>query len=191
MKRLFAALLAGGVLAGCASTPSGGMPAPRDQVRDFALDARFALRVSMPERPAESSGGRLAWEHRSGNDRILVSNPLGVGLAEIETTPTLSRLHTADGQTRESADADALMEEITGQPLPIRRLPDWLLGLAERPDHLRHDGNGRPASLAEAGWQIDYAYADEAPDALPAAVTLRRASEIELRLRIEEWKTTP
>lgn len=191
MKRLFAALLACGVLAGCASTPSGGMPAPRDQVRDFALDARFALRVSLPERPAESSGGRLAWEHRNGNDRILVSNPLGVGLAEIETTPTLSRLHTADGQTRESTDADALMEEITGQRLPIRQLPDWLLGRASQPHSLRRDGNGRPASLAEAGWQIDYAYADEAPDALPAAVTLRRASEIELRLRIEEWKTTP
>ena len=74
----------------------------------------FALRVSLPERPPESSGGRLAWEHKNGNDRILVSNPLGVGLAEIETSPTLSRLHTADGQTRESADADALMLQVQG-----------------------------------------------------------------------------
>lgn len=190
MKLLPAALLACSVLAGCASTPPG-LPASRDQVRDFTLDARFALRVSLPERPPESSGGRLAWEHKNGNDRILVSNPLGVGLAEIETSPTLSRLHTADGQTRESADADALMEEITGQPLPIRQLPDWLLGRARRPDNLKNDGNGRPLRLAEAGWQIDYAYADDTPDALPSGVTLRRASEIELRLRIEEWKTAP
>ena len=188
MKLLAAALLACSVLAGCANTPHG-LPAPRDQVRDFTLDARFALRVSLPERPAESSGGRLAWEHRNGNDRILVSNPLGVGLAEIETSPTLSRLHTADGQTRESADADALMEEITGQPLPIRQLPDWLLGRAKRPGNLKNDGNGRPLHLAEAGWQINYAYDDDARDALPSGVTLRRTSEIELRLRIEEWKT--
>ena len=42
MKLLSAALLAGGLLAGCASTPPG-LPAPRDQVRNFTLDARFAL----------------------------------------------------------------------------------------------------------------------------------------------------
>jgi len=190
LKLLAAALLACSVLAGCASTPSG-TPAPRDQVRDFTLDARFALRVSLPERPAESSGGRLAWEHRNGNDRILVSNPLGVGLAEIETTPTLSRLHTADGQTRESVDADALMEEITGQPLPIRRLPDWLLGRASPTARLKKDELGRPLRLAEAGWLIDYAYADAAPDALPELVTLSRNGEIELRLRIEEWRLAP
>ena len=190
MKRLFATLFAGIVLAGCANAPIG-LPAPRDQVRDFALNARFALRITLSERPPESTGGRLAWEHRNGNDRILVSNPLGGGLAEIQTSPTLSRLHTADGQTHESADADALMAEITGQPLPVRRLPDWLLGRAKYPEHLRHDGIGRPLSLAEAGWQVDYAYADEALDALPVAVTLRRTGEIELRLRIEEWKTGP
>ena len=48
----------------------------------------------------------------------------------------------------------------------------------------------RRASV-EAGWQVDYAYADDTPDALPERVTLRRADEIELRLRIEEWKTAP
>jgi outer membrane lipoprotein LolB len=190
LKLLSAVLIAGSMLAGCATTPPG-LPAPRDQVRDFTLDARFALRVSLPERPAESSGGRLAWEHKNGNDRILVSNPLGIGLAEIETSPERARLHTADGQTRESSDADALMEEVTGQPLPVRQLPNWLLGRAQRPGNIESDGQGRPLRLAEAGWQIDYAYADDAPDALPSSVTLRRASEVELRLRIEEWKTAP
>ena len=190
MKRIFATLVASSLLAGCATT-APGLPVARDQVRDFSLDARFALRVSLPERPIESSGGRLAWEHKNGNDRILVSNPLGVGLAEIETSPERSRLHTADGQTRESSDADALMEEVTGQPLPIRQLPNWLLGRAKRPGNLENDSSGRPLRLTEAGWQVDYAYVDDAPDALPSGITLRRASEVELRLRIEEWKMTP
>ena len=190
MKLLVTVLLAGSLLAGCATT-APGHSAPRHEVHDFTLDARFALRVSLPERPTESSGGRLAWEHKNGNDRILVSNPLGVGLAEIETGPAHARLHTADGQTRESPDANALMEEVTGQPLPIRQLPNWLLGRAAHPGNIENDGSGRPLRLTEAGWQIDYAYVDDAPDALPSGVTLRRTGEVELRLRIEEWKTTP
>ena len=44
---------------------------------------------------------------------------------------------------------------------------------------------------SEAGWQIDYAYDDDAAAALPARLTLSRDQEIELRLRIEEWKENP
>jgi outer membrane lipoprotein LolB len=167
--------------------PPAALPA-RDDVRDFAIEARFALRVSPPGQAAESSGGRLSWEHRNGDNRILIANPLGYGLAEIETTSTLSRLHTADGKHRESADAEALMEDVTGQRLPITRLPAWLLGHPEREAHLSRDASGRPARMREAGWQIDYAYDDEAATALPARLTLSRTPDIELRLRIEEWK---
>ena len=189
MLRFSAALLAGGLLAGCASVPPE-QSVPRDRVRDFALEARFALRISQPDKPPESSGGRLDWEHKNGRDRILIANPLGVGIAEIETGPALSRLHSGDGRYHESSDPDALIEQVTGQRLPIRQLPGWLLGRGD-PAQIDNDANGRPARLQEAGWQVDYAYADDAPDALPERVTLRRASEIELRLRIEAWKTAP
>ncbi len=183
-------LLACALLTACATTPPDKRPA-RNEVRDFTLEARFALRVSLPDRAPESSGGRLAWQHKNGDNRILISNPLGIGMAEIDTGPSLSRLRTADGQTRESPDPDALMEEVSGQRLPIRQLPDWVLGRSVDPNHLQKDNSGRPARLFEAGWQIEYTYADETPDALPELVTLRRNGEIELRLRIEEWRVAP
>ena len=108
------ALLACGVLAGCAGAPPA-LLVGRDQVRDFALEARFVLRVSQPGGSPESSGGRLAWEHKNDKDRILISNPLGVGMAEIDVSPALSRLRTSDGQVRESADADALMDMVQAE----------------------------------------------------------------------------
>ncbi len=185
-----ALLLTCGLLTACATTPPEALPA-RDELGNFALDARFALRFSSPDRPPESSGGRLAWQHQNGGNRVLISSPLGVGIAEIETSPTLSRLRTADGQIRESADADVLIEEVTGQPLPIRQLPEWLLGRGGASSRLEKDGNGRPLRLTEGAWQIDYAYADDTPGGLPERVTLRRAGEMELRLRIEEWKAMP
>ena len=189
MLRFSAALLACSLLAGCASAPPG-QQAARDQVRDFALEARFALRVSLADKPPESSGGRLDWEHKNGRDRILIANPLGVGVAEIETGPTLSSLRTGDGRHHQSSDPDELIEQVTGQRLPVRQLPGWLLGRGN-PASIDNDARGRPARLIDAGWQVDYAYADDTPDALPERVTLRRADEIELRLRIEAWKTTP
>jgi len=166
------------------------MPA-RDQIRDFALEARFALRVSLPDQTPQSSGGRLSWTHKNGDNRVLLSSPLGYGMAEIETTPALSRLRTADGKTHESADPDALFEEVTGQRLPITRLPAWLLGRANDSAQIDRDDRQRPIRLRETGWQIDYTYDEETPAALPARLILSRDQEIELRLRIEEWKENP
>lgn len=195
MKLRFALLLAAGLLTGCAGLPPAAsslapLP-PRDQIRDFSLSARFALRVTLPGEKAQSSGGRLTWTHQNRSDRVLLASPLGYGLAEIETTPELSRLKTAEGKIRESDDPDALIEEVTGQRLPVTRLPAWLLGRGDGEAHIEPDPQGRPGKLHEAGWQIDYSYDDDAPAALPARLTISRNGEIELKLRIEEWKETP
>jgi outer membrane lipoprotein LolB len=153
--------------AGCRPAERLRQPAARQPCRRATRSAtsrstaRFALRVTLPARPAKLR--RPAdWTHQNGIDRILLASPLGYGLAEIETTPELSRLRTADGKTRESADPDALIEDVTGQRLPVTRLPAWLLGRAaampNRTGRLRP-----PGTLREAGWQVDYAYDDETP----------------------------
>lgn len=190
MKLQFVAVLAGALLAGCTSLPPSALPG-RDQLRDFALEARFALRVTLPDQAPQSSGGRLSWTHKQGENRVLVSSPLGYGLAEIEATSGLSRLTTADGKIHESTDADGLMEEVTGQRLPVTRMPAWLLGRSGGAAQIVNDERNRPSRLREAGWQVDYGYEDETSSALPARVTLSRGGEIELRLRIEEWKDNP
>lgn len=183
-------LCAGLLLSACSSLPPAP-PASRDGLRDFIMEARFALRLNRPEQAPQSAAGRLTWEHRQQGERILIASPLGYGLAEIETTPDLAHLRTADGKVRSSADPDELMEAATGERLPVSRLPAWLLGQAGKDGQLQHDAQQRPQQLNEAGWQVEYAYDDEAPASLPARVTLRRADAIELRLRIEEWRTTP
>ncbi|MCL2523260.1 MAG: lipoprotein insertase outer membrane protein LolB [Betaproteobacteria bacterium] len=183
-------LLAALMLAACTTLPSVPPPA-RDELGDFILEARFALALRPPEAAPQSAGGRLSWEHRGDGERILIANPLGIGIAEIETTPSLSRLRAADGTLREAADADELMAAVTGERLPVARLPAWLLGRGDAASAVERDEQGRPARLAEAGWQIDYAYDDDAPDALPARITLRRAEAVELRLRVEEWRGIP
>lgn len=191
MRLGHAVLLAGSLLlAACAGTPPA-RPGGREQIRDFALEARFALRITPPGQAPQSSGGRLSWEHKNGEDRLLLANPLGIGLAEIEIGPGLARLRTGDGKQFESTDPDTLIAEITGQSLPVSRLPAWLLGKTDRQTPVERDGAGRPGRFVEAGWQIEYDYADGSADALPSRLTLSHETDIELRLRIEEWKDAP
>jgi len=190
LKLRVALLLAVSLLAGCASSPPVQL-AHRDNIRDFALEGRFALRITLSGQAVQNSGGRLSWTHQNLSDRVLLSNPLGYGVAEIETTPEISRLRTADGKTSESSDPDSLIEEVTGQRLPVSRMPAWLLGRSGGKARIEVDALGRPARLTEDGWQVDYSFADDSPSALPARLTLTRDGEIELRLRIEEWKDAP
>ncbi|UCV28057.1 lipoprotein insertase outer membrane protein LolB [Ferribacterium limneticum] len=190
MSRCFSLLLAASLLAGCASRPPA-LLLHRDKIRDFSLEGRFALRVTMPGQAPQNSGGRLTWTHQNRSDRVLLSSPLGYGLAEIETTPELSQLRTAEGKQRESTDPDALIEEVTGQRLPVTRMPAWLLGRSGGTAQISPDPAGRPGRLIEDGWQVDYAYDDEASSALPSRLNISRNGEIELKLRIEEWKERP
>lgn len=190
MKSGFLLVLATSLLAACTSVPPAPLAA-RDNIRNFTLEGRFALRVTLPGQAVQNSGGRLTWTHQNRSDRVLLSSPLGYGLAEIETTPEISRLRTAEGKTRESTDPDALIEDVTGQRLPVSRMPAWLLGRSGDNARIESDAQGRPARLNEDGWQIDYAFENDNPNALPSRLTLSRNGEIELRLRIEEWKDTP
>lgn len=187
MRTTLAALSAGLLLAGCALAPPQPTPA-REGLRDFAVEARFALHVTRPEQPPESSSGRLSWEHRGERDRILVANPLGAGLAEIDSGAGGARLRTADGQIREAASPDDLLERVTGQRLPVRRLSGWLLGRGGPAARVERDALGRPVRLEESGWRIDYVYGNGDAQALPTGMTLARPGEIELRLRIEDWR---
>lgn len=186
------ALVAGLLLAGCASVPPtvSGLPA-RGEVRDFGIEARFALRLTRPYEAPQSASGRLSWQHADGSDRILVADPLGQGIAEIERTAAGAELRTGDGKVRRADDAAALLREATGYPLPLGELPAWLLGRPSASGLLTTDAAGRPLRLSDAGWQIEYGYESDAAGALPSRLTLRRGDDIEVRLRIEEWRNAP
>lgn len=189
-KRLAGGLTAILLLAGCAQLPAPPPTTARDAIGDFTVDGRFALKITAIDGRAENSGGRLSWTHANGGDRVLLANPLGIGIAEIDAGPGRASLRTSDGKTWVGDDADRLLAEATGQPLPVSRLPAWLLGRPTAGGQLGRDAQGRPARLSEAGWQIDYAYADDNPDALPTRLTAQ-GERIELRLRLETWKTLP
>lgn len=175
--RFVAACVAAMMLAGCA--PGFTLPAREVQ---FELSGRIAMRYKN-----EAGSGNIAWRHAAESDELLLTSPIGQGLARIVRTGKEVVLTTQDGQEMRAVDAEALTEQALGFRIPLAGLTDWVRGRAgdsPPPDHVRRDADGRLAELTQGGWTVEYqAYEGK----LPSRLRLLYPG-IELRLAITEWK---
>jgi len=156
--------------------------------RGFELSGRIAVRYG-----AEATGGHLRWRHDRDGDEMLISSPLGQGLARILREGDAVTLTTADGREYRAADAEALTERVLGFRVPLTGLPDWVQGRpaagVSQATLATRDAQGRLAVLEQSGWRIEYlAYAEDRN--LPTRLHLRYP-DLELRLVIAEWRAAP
>lgn len=172
-------------LAACGSTPpSVERPSPvrRDELQGFSLAGRFSLRQE-----GQNYTGRLDWRHTDDSDELLLSSPLGQGMAEIVSTPDGARLNSGDGKPQTATSADELLRAVLGYPLPLDKLADWVRGRSPQGGTMTIDALGRPLRLRYEDWRIDYEYDSDEPQALPGRLFVERETLLELRLRIDEW----
>jgi outer membrane lipoprotein LolB len=168
-------------VAACATSPL--KPAAerplRQQISHFSFDGTVAAR----------QGDRVwnvgvSWDHQDLRDEVMISGPLGQGLARIVREDKAASLTTADRKRYAAEDADALARDVLGLPLPVTDLPRWLLGDVQA---TRSDDLGRPLVAAAGGWVIFYReYESARADALPRLVELKR-DDLEVLLRIDQW----
>ena len=112
------------VTACAVAPPSPPIDVPaRATLSAFSLEGRFSLRNE-----DRSYAGRLSWRHASGGDQVLLSSPLGQGLAEIVSDANGARLTTSDGKVYAAVDAETLTRDVLGYPLPLAQLTDWVRG---------------------------------------------------------------
>jgi len=171
-------------LAGCASGYLLQMQAP-----EFELSGRFAVQYGK-----EAASGNLDWRHGADDDELLLSSPLGQGLARIVRTGPAVVLTTSDGRELRAADAESLTEQALGFRLPLAGLADWVRGrpAPQPPPTSRRDGaGGRLAELEQSGWKIAYLEYDETgPSPRPSRLRLTYPG-LELRVAISAWKRGP
>ncbi len=169
------------LLAGCATAPG---PAPGDTT--FELNGRVAVRTAQ-----EAASGILFWRHGADFDDLLISTPLGQGVAEITRRADRYTLTTADARHVSATDPEALTEEVLGWRLPLAGLPDWVRGQAypRAPSDVDYGADSRPRVIRQLGWTIEYlAYGDQA--GLPSRLRLARAG-LDIRLSIDSWAVIP
>ena len=153
----------------------------------FELNARLAARYG-----AESFSGNLAWRHAESNDEMLITTPMGQGVARIVRDGETVVLTTAERKEYRAKDAESITEQVLGFRLPLAGLSDWVRGRPSANASPSGDASfkeekspgGRLQRLEQSGWTIEYqAYDGEHPSRLRLLYP-----GIELRLAISAWK---
>ena len=165
-------------IAGCAEL----QPLQPDREVEFELAGRIAVRYR-----EESSSGNIAWRHGARDDEVLITTPLGQGVARIVREGDAVTLTDSEAREHRAADAESLTEQVLGFRLPLAGLADWVRArAAPGPSQVRRDGVGRMTELEQSGLKIEYLEWG-ADGRMPARMKLTYPG-IELRLAIAEWK---
>ena len=180
-------------LSGCALLDKAGHPRKVSNLSSAGVIEHFKLegRVSVKSEEQQSSGG-LRWERSGAGETLLLTTPLGQGVAEIRRDNGVLVLTDAEGRRQEADDVDVLVRKTMGAPIPLGGLVYWL-SARPRPGvaHVAYlDATGRVTRLEQEGWRIDYdRYQERGPVWLPARLFASRREGVEFRLIVDKWET--
>lgn len=153
--------------------------APKDL--EFDVAGRLAARYGN-----ESFSGNLIWRHARNGDEMMITSPIGAGIAHIVREGNSVVLTTAEPREYKASDAESLTEEVLGFRVPLAGLADWVRARpsARAAAQTEYGDDGRLRSLEQLGWKIEY---QEYQGTLPSRMRLTYPG-IELRLAISQWK---
>ncbi|MBB5864448.1 lipoprotein insertase outer membrane protein LolB [Xanthomonas sp. 3058] len=200
-------------LPGCVSVPraQGDGAAVVDQVSDAARRAEVARQAWLQAHPNWSFQGRVAiskdrnggsgridWQQDGPRYHVQLSAPVTrqSWVLTGDTTTGAGRLEGLEGGPRSGPDAEQVLRDATGWTIPVNQMPDWVRALriagtgAERVDL---DAAGRPRTVQQDGWTIDFLAWSPASDAqpeLPQRIEARNG-DAKVRLLVDQWTVSP
>jgi outer membrane lipoprotein LolB len=174
----FAAILAVGLLvAGCAQAPL----APPEGPLEFQVLRRIAARYKN-----DGFTGNVDWRHARSRDDMLISTPLGQGVARIVRVGEATQITTANGRQYRAPDAETLTEQALGFRLPLAGMADWVRGepTPGAPSQITRSPDGRIQVLNQSDWRIEYLDYD---GGRPKLMQMNYPG-VQLRFVVTEWK---
>lgn len=176
------------LLSGCAVSPAERTAMPAGQVQSDVINFTLSGRLGVRHRE-ESFSGSLDWTASSDDDELLISGPLGQGVASMSRSSAGVIMTPAGKEPIRAASAEDLTESVLGFRLPLAGLRYWVQGRAD-PARLAEKmpgADGLIKQLRQDGWVIDYLqYRDNRPRKIHVT---RDRGELEIRLVIDEWLT--
>jgi len=163
---------AAALLGACVALPEAPIPPG-----GFELSGRVAVRYD-----EKAVSGRIFWRYSGDAEELLITSPLGQGLARVTRRRDDFLLVTGDGREYSASDAESLTEQALGWRLPLAGLADWVRGRPNpgRPSETRAAGR----ELRQDGWLVAY---EEFRDGRPLRLRLMREG-LQIRLIVDQWK---
>lgn len=200
MNRLFRLLpLASLVLTACTiNAPQGPGKSPdAPQWRQHQQDVRnlnqFQTRGAFAYLSDEQKVyARFFWQ-QTGQDhyRLLLTNPLGSTELSLTAQPGSVQMIDNKGQTYTATDAEEMIGRLTGMPIPLNSLRQWIIGLpGEATDYSLDDQYRlRELNYTQNGktWHVTYSgYTTDTKPSLPANMELNNGSQ-RIKLKMDNW----
>ena len=139
-------------------------------LQQFSAEGRISLRQG--ERRDHL---RFRWEHRPGNDIVLLMSPLGQGLAELTRDAAGARLRRPNQVAVVAGTLPQLAQQVFGAPLPLEHMADWLRG-------------AEPALSGEVdGWRVTVSASSAFRQSRLLRVLEARREDVELKLIVDDW----
>ena len=156
----------------------------------WSLNSKIALRYK-----EEHWSFGLNWQQNRLNQYVMqIKNPItGSVVAKLTKNRQGVFLLADDGKTYRDVDEERLLDRQSGVKLPLKGMQYWVRGLATpafKTNKLILDKSGRPRTLYQAGWKIDYSrYTTANVDALPRKVVITRdKNNVYLKMIAKQWR---
>ena len=134
-----------------------------EQAPQGSWDGRFAVRViGITESQNQGGSGGFTLTQDALKDILEIRNPVGGSIAKITITPGEATLER-DGQIVTAIDADTLVQNTLGLPLPARGLSNWLRGEVRPGSEASVDRNskGQVSKISQDGWDLVYTWGNK------------------------------
>ena len=125
-------------------------------------DGRFAVKVTgLTNTQNQGGSGGFTLTQDELKDILEIRNPVGGSIAKITITPGEASLER-DGQVVTAIDADSLIQNTLGLPLPARGLSDWLRGQIRPGSNasVERNAKGQVSKIDQDGWNLVYSWDD-------------------------------
>jgi len=175
------------LLHGCASVPRSE---PRAEPVAYSISGRMSVRytnVSTGQR--DQLYGRFEWVEHGNDIDLTLTDPLGQGVARIESSSKRTLITLRDGSTRSAPTPEALTRSTLGWTLPLAGMRDWLRGRGSKESKIETDSAGRIRSVQQYGWTVRYPPREDDPSGRIYRIDLDYRGpgpEISLRLLPDE-----
>ena len=157
---------------------------------DWSFEGRVAVNQGK-----KGGSGRIDWKHQGRQYVVELSAPITRQSWRLsgDTHYEAGTLEGMEGGPRHGEDAEELLRDATGWAIPVNLLPDWIRGLpawdTSEPAQVTYADDGRPETLRQWGWTVEYRDwhpAIEGRPALPRRIEARNG-EAQVKLVVDRW----